>query len=149
MVEYIHVELVFGLDKQMHFFSFFFVSLFWGTVLLLITPIRYSRRNLSLLWFSIILIGIVEEYRQYEIPDRSTEFLDAMANMLGASCGLLFPILVSMIYKQNAATKHLYLLYMTTLTILSFGLWELNQEPFLRGNANVSNIIRGFFVWNK
>ncbi len=132
MLDNINLELVFGIDKQMHFIIFFLLSLGIGLLILLVTPKSYSRRNLGLVWFTVILIGIIEEYRQFFAPGRSTEFLDAIANILGVSCGLLLPFFIMSFYKQEARNRGLLFLYMTLIAILSFGLWEMNQRPFLR-----------------
>jgi VanZ family protein len=132
MLDTINLDLVLGIDKQMHFISFFLISFTIGMLVLFVTPIEYSRRNLALVWFTLILIGIVEEYRQYKLPNRSTELLDAIANIVGVSCGLLIPFIIISFYKQRSRSRHLFLLYMAIIIVLSIGLWEINQRPFLR-----------------
>ncbi|MFZ3590421.1 VanZ family protein [Bacillus sp. DJP31] len=127
----INIDLIIGIDKQMHFFGFLIISFLIGIMVLTLTPIGYSRRNLSLVWFFLILIGIIEEYRQFSDPDRSTEFLDGIANIMGVSCGLLLPFLLVSFYKQKGRTRGLIVLYVTLIIVLSIGLWEMNQRPFL------------------
>ncbi|MBM7661624.1 glycopeptide antibiotics resistance protein [Bacillus mesophilus] len=146
MLNHINVDIMFGIDKQMHFWGFFVGTLILGILLLLITPIRYSRRNLSILWFGVIMIGMIEEFRQYLLPNRSTEFLDGMANILGATCGILLPFIIGSFYKQLVKNKHLYMLFFFYILTLSAGLWQLNQISFLQEELNLRNIVQVFFM---
>jgi hypothetical protein len=146
MTNHINMDLLVGVDKQMHFFSFFIGSLVVGILLICITPIYYARRNLSILWFSIVLIGMIEEFRQYFLPNRSTEFLDGIANIIGASCGILIPFIIVSFYKQQGNNKHLYLFYTTSILIMSVGLWQLNQIHFLLEEPSLKEIVRVFFM---
>src|SRR3954467_1422027 len=76
-------QLIFGVDKQMHFLSYALISILLGIVLILISDRQSSKRNISFMWIVLVAVGIVEEYRQYLLPNRSAEFLDAIANMFG------------------------------------------------------------------
>ncbi|KAA0548374.1 hypothetical protein FZW96_07305 [Bacillus sp. BGMRC 2118] len=132
MVSSINLELVFGSDKQLHFLLFSAISLIAGVFVLLIFPLAQARRNLWTVWFTLIFIGFIEEFRQFRLVDRSTELLDGVANILGASAGIVIPLLIVSFVKQEGKSQTLLLLYVTVIAVLSIGLWNFNERPFIR-----------------
>ncbi|MCQ6274727.1 VanZ family protein [Bacillus sp. V3B] len=125
-------QLIFGVDKQMHFLSYAVISILLGIVLILISDRKSIKRNISLMWVVLIAIGIVEEYRQYLLPNRSAEFLDAIANMFGVTFGLAIPLLISyMIRHRNHFLFKLFTLYSIVLIPLFLGLFYFNERPFI------------------
>lgn len=90
-------------------------------------------KSFRIVWLYIVLLGIFEEYQQFYIVDRSTEFLDAVANLIGVTGGLMVPMLIALILlrkqqQQNSGT--VYLIYLIILLPLLIGLWQLNELPF-------------------
>ncbi|SEA80960.1 VanZ like family protein [Thalassobacillus cyri] len=127
---YLDYQLMFGVDKQMHFFSYMVVSILLGIMVLLISQKDNVKRNVSYIWMSLVTVGILEEYRQFMVPDRSTEILDAIANMLGVTVGLVVPLLLWYIVQQRGKLK-LFVLYGIVLTALFLGLVYINERPFV------------------
>ncbi|WP_428909759.1 VanZ family protein [Niallia sp. Krafla_26] len=125
-------SLVFGIDKQMHFFSYALISFVLGMMVILISKRKSIMRNICLLWMILIAIGTIEEYRQYLLPNRSAEFLDAIANILGVTIGLAFPsiILMVIIHRHHFMTK-LLSIYGIMMIPLLIGLLYMNERPFL------------------
>ena len=129
----INYELVFGADKVGHFLLFFFISLFIGVVILLIIDRSYLLNSLRTMWLYLVLLGIFEEYRQLNIVDRRTEFLDAVANLHGVTVGLMVPMLIALLLtrQQHTTSKTRFnLIYLLILLPLLIGLWQLNEIPF-------------------
>lgn len=124
--------LIFGMDKWMHFWSFFAISLLIGMGLLLLSERQYLRGKLSYLWISLVIFGTVEEYRQYGDPERSAEFLDAIANMVGVSLGLAIPLIFTyrIKFKKHQAFKPFTILMMVLIPTF-LGLIYLNEVPFV------------------
>lgn len=99
------------------------------------------------MWLYLVLLGIIEEYRQLLIVDRSTEFLDAVANLVGVTAGLLVPTLIAMILVRNQQRQRkgtVYLIYLVVLLFLFIGLWELNEMPFWDTGTGTSS--HHFFI---
>ncbi|WP_099354833.1 VanZ family protein [Fredinandcohnia onubensis] len=129
----INYDLVFGADKVGHFLLFFFISFFIGVLILLIIDRSYLVKSLRIVWIYLVLLGIFEEYRQLYIVNRSAEFLDAVANLIGVTGGLMVPMIIALILvrkqqQQNSGT--VYLIYLIILLPLLIGLWQLNELPF-------------------
>ncbi len=124
--------LVFGTDKQMHFFSYAIISVVLGAMVLLVSNRKSMMGNICYLWMGMVAIGVIEEYRQYFLPNRSAEFLDAVANMLGVTMGLALTVLIvsMVIYRHHFMTK-LLTMYGILLTPLLVGLLYMNERPFL------------------
>ncbi len=71
-------------DKIVHFFLYFFLSVFW---LLAYPQLWYKRFRFIIL---VILWGIAIEFLQeYFIPTRSGDVFDALANTIGGLGGLI------------------------------------------------------------
>ena len=123
-----------GYDKQMHFLFFMVLSFILGIILLVRTDSSVSVLSLRLLWVTLVLIGTVEEYRQYFLPDRSTEFLDAVANLAGVSCGLLLPFLIAYlrmaIHSKKITSPTTHLIEWMIFLPFFYGLWKMNEIPF-------------------
>ncbi|WP_174734467.1 VanZ family protein [Mesobacillus harenae] len=124
--------LIFGMDKRIHFWSFLVISLLLGIGVLLLSDRQYARGKLSYLWLSLVIFGTAEEYRQYGDPDRSAEFLDAMANMFGVSVGLALPLIFtySIKFKKYQLVKSFKILMMVLIPMF-LGLIYLNEVPFV------------------
>lgn len=125
-------ELMFGVDKQMHFFSYAIMSILLGIVVVLVSDDDHVKQNMSLIWITLVLIGIAEEYRQYMLPNRSAEFLDAIANMVGVTLGLFIPFLISTSnrYRGHFLFKR-FAFYSIVIIPLILGLLYLNERPFI------------------
>ncbi|MFG6114883.1 VanZ family protein [Halobacillus sp. MO56] len=123
-------ELIFGVDKQFHMISFAIISFLCGMIFLLVSDQQTMFRRISTLWIALVTIGMIEEYRQYFAPDRSAEFLDAVANLLGVTVGLLLPFLIQYILRNRSRLKFLGL-YFIVLIPLFIGLLYLNERPFV------------------
>ncbi|WP_171046295.1 VanZ family protein [Lentibacillus cibarius] len=121
-------NLMFGLDKQVHFFSYTALSAFLGIMVMLLSDRKSVKKRLSYLWMVLVTIGTAEEYRQYMVPGRSAEFLDAIANMLGISIGLAIPMLIA--YRHHFLVKRLALYSIVFIPML-LGLLFLNERPFI------------------
>lgn len=127
--------LVFGTDKIIHFLLFFFIAFLLGFLLLLISDRLVVIQSIRILSFALVMIGLIEEYRQYFEPTRSAEFLDAIANLLGVYFGLLVPRLVcSWLARKgniNNSSKALVIYFLITIPLL-IGLIGLNERPFIK-----------------
>jgi FlaA1/EpsC-like NDP-sugar epimerase len=139
-------ELILGMDKQMHFLFYAVISLFIGIVILLSSDEHSLKKRLSYIWVALVLFGVFEEYRQYMVPNRSAEFLDAVANMLGVTIGLLFPIFINafMIKDKNKFVSHHFTIYSIALIPLLIGLLLINERPFVTVNGSFQE---GFKNW--
>ena len=130
-------KLIFGIDKQMHFFSYTAVAFFVGIVVILLSDDYSVKRRISYMWMILVTTGIIEEYRQYMIPNRSAEFLDAIANMLGITMGLAVPLFIWYVIKdRNYSIFKMFVLYHLILIPLLFGLILFNQVPFVKLEAS-------------
>ncbi|TLS38442.1 VanZ family protein [Pseudalkalibacillus caeni] len=94
-----------GIDKLMHFSLFTIVSFTLGMFALVVPPSENGLLRLVTIGFTLSFIGIVEEYRQWFSPDRSTEFYDAIANIIGISAGLITPLLIYICIKLFSNKK--------------------------------------------
>ena len=82
-MEGIHLPSFSYADKIVHFFLYFFLTIFW---LLAIPQLWYKKWRFILL---VILWGIAIEFIQkYFIPTRGGEVFDALANTLGVIAGI-------------------------------------------------------------
>ena len=125
-------QLIFGMDKQMHFLGYGAISFLLGIIMIFISDNQHVKQNTSLIWFVLVIIGIIEEYRQYMIPNRSAEFLDAIANLMGVTIGLAIPLLISYVIRNRKQTVFkLFALYSIILIPLFLGLVYINERPFL------------------
>jgi len=71
-------------DKIVHFFLYFFLTVFW----LLAVPRLWHRK----ITFVILVINwgiIIEFIQEYLIPSRSGDVFDALANSIGGIAGIL------------------------------------------------------------
>ena len=136
-------KLVFGVDKLMHFAGFAGVSACLGLFILLVADHQRAKQHLRVVWVTLVTIGIIEEYRQFFDPGRSTEFLDAIANIIGVTIGLAIPLLFSYLVKRRKKViSMVFSLYTLVLIPLLFGLLYLNERPFLITEEPVMEKIR-------
>ncbi|WP_117170221.1 VanZ family protein [Paraliobacillus sediminis] len=127
-----YYDVMFGMDKQMHLFSYGVISLLVGIVVVIMSKNQTVKQRISVAWVVLVTVGTVEEYRQYMIPNRSAEFLDAIANLLGITVGLAVPLLVLyMIKYRNRFVFKLFAVYSIILVPLLLGLIYFNQRPFV------------------
>ncbi|QOR66350.1 VanZ family protein [Cytobacillus suaedae] len=128
--------ILLGMDKQQHFLLFLFCSLLAGGIVSIMSSVENLKRNVSFIWFALIFIGMIEEYRQLFIWHRSAEFFDAIANLLGATTGFILILLFRFIFSKGKkdttvySSGFLFPLYFFILIPCFVGLWILNQVPF-------------------
>lgn len=116
----------------MHFLTYTVISIFLGMLIIFILNGRSVKQNITFIWFVLVAIGIVEEYRQYMLPNRSAEFLDAIANMFGVTFGLAIPLLISyMIRHRKGNNFKRFAIYSIILIPLFLGLLYINERPFI------------------
>lgn len=126
MLEY-NTKVLFGADKIAHFSTYAVIALCIGIVIISITSTTYRLRGLAFIWFILVLVGIVEEYRQFLLPDRTAELWDAVANILGVSTGMLVPLLFS-IKKEALPVARYFVIFFIILFPLFLGLAEINER---------------------
>ena len=125
-------QLIFGIDKQMHFLCFAVISLLFGIAVILVSDHEDIKQRISIIWITLVTIGILEEYRQYLVPNRSAEFLDAIANILGVTIGLAIPLFFSYIIRhRHHFLSKVFAAYSFVLIPLLLGLVYVNERPFL------------------
>ena len=122
--------MLFGADKVAHFSSYAVIALCIGIVIISVTSRTYRLRGLAFIWFILVLIGIVEEYRQFLLPDRTAELWDAVANILGVSTGMLVPLLFS-IKKEALPVARYFVIFFIILFPLFLGLAEINERHII------------------
>lgn len=116
-------QLIFGLDKLMHFLGFAGISVLMGIFILIISDPDSLKQQLKIIWFSLVTIGIIEEYRQFLDPGRSAEFLDALANMVGVSVGIGIILGLSyLVANKQRVFSSVFQLYPMFLMMLLLGL---------------------------
>ncbi|WP_079506508.1 hypothetical protein [Mesobacillus jeotgali] len=136
-------QLIFGLDKLMHFIGFTVASLLIGVFILMILEPRGVKHQLKVVWFSVVMIGIIEEYRQFPDPGRSTEFLEAAANIAGVSMGIGITLGITyFITNKNRVFLRVFRLYPMLLMLLLVGLLYLNERPFLKMDVSFQERVR-------
>ncbi|WP_166761393.1 VanZ family protein [Thalassobacillus devorans] len=138
--------MLFGVDKQMHFVAYSAVSLLVGMMIVLISERHVVKRNISYAWMVLVTIGTLEEYRQYFVPNRSTEFLDALANIVGVSAGLAVPLAMWYILQKRIHVK-LFVIYYIMLIPLLLGLLYLNERPFVTFDAPMQERVEQFVAF--
>ena len=127
----IDYHLILGTDKQLHFISCAVISILSGILTILISKRQSVIRNLCVMWMVLVTLGVLEEYRQYFVPNRSAELLDGVANLLGVTFGLVVPVLIYyMIIHRNHRLMKLLFLYGMILTPLLLGLMFINEGCF-------------------
>ncbi|WP_274609518.1 VanZ family protein [Mesobacillus boroniphilus] len=136
-------QLMFGTDKLMHFAGFAVFAAFFGLMIILVSEYQEVKQRISVVWITLVTIGIIEEYRQYWLPNRSTEFLDAIANIAGVTIGLALPLLFVFLvrHRRQFFSKALGL-YTFVLIPLLIGLLYLNERPFFTYEERIQERIR-------
>ena len=118
----IEYQLIFGLDKQKHLLSFTLISMMLAAFVILLSNRKTVLQHICYLWMVLVTVGVVEEYQQLLLPNRSTEFLDAVANMLGVTIGLALPVLILyLIWNRNHNLIKLLTMYSVVLIPLMIG----------------------------
>lgn len=136
MLEF-NTKVLFGADKIAHFSTYAVIALCIGIVILSITSSTHRLRGLAFIWFILVLIGIIEEYRQFLLPDRTAELWDAVANILGVSTGMLVPLLFS-IKKEALPVARYFVIFFIILFPLFLGLAEINERHLIIESGDVA-----------
>ncbi|MBT2644658.1 VanZ family protein [Bacillus sp. ISL-41] len=136
-------QLIFGLDKLMHFLGFAGVSVLIGIFILIISGPDCVKQQLKIVWFSLVTVGIIEEYRQFLDPSRSAEFLDAVANIAGVSMGIGITLGLSYLFaNKKRVLSSVFHVYPIFLMILLVGLLYINERPFLKMEVSFQERVR-------
>ncbi|WP_167577832.1 VanZ family protein [Ammoniphilus sp. YIM 78166] len=83
-----------GIDKVYHFFFYGIIALILGTVACQLSPKGRALQRIFGVACLLFLVGILDEYRQFFLPGRDTEYLDVLANGAGIVTGLVVPIIL-------------------------------------------------------
>ena len=143
----INFGLLFGHDKWQHLSFYTSVSLVLGLTTLLLSAKRNQIRNISIIWVTLMVIGIIEEYRQLLLPDRSAELLDALYNMLGITIGLVIPTFIfSKFSKVQPFPLKRLTYFIIILSPFLLGLLYFNEEPFITFNGSLSDRVRNLLA---
>ena len=67
-------QMIFGVDKLMHFTGFLGATVLAGFLLLIISGADNAKQQLKVIWFTLVTIGIIEEYRQFLILAEAQSF---------------------------------------------------------------------------
>ncbi|WP_243388188.1 VanZ family protein [Bacillus kexueae] len=128
-----------GMDKWTHFSFYGSAAFFLSLFLLLIPPFEKGLRRIATCWFGLVVISLLEEYRQLLDPNRTAEFLDGVANVIGITLGVTIPLFAHIMWRylhQNQERKRFILVAMSLITCtvfpLLYGLHVLN-EPIDQG----------------
>ncbi|MCZ0703813.1 membrane-associated HD superfamily phosphohydrolase [Natronobacillus azotifigens] len=141
-------EIIFGIDKLMHFFSFLVLTLFLGMFIVCLSNRCRLNQRLSYLWFILVTIGTLDEFRQYNLSNRSAEFLDAVANMLGVSVGIAILLFSSYLVKNRHHTIIKLLVLYSFVTIpLFLGLLYYNERTFVTVEEPIQEKLRNLWVF--
>jgi VanZ family protein len=124
----LNFQMIFGLDKLMHFIGFLGASTLIGIFILITSGPDNVKHKLKVVWFSMVTIGIIEEYRQLLEAGRSAEFLDAVANIAGVSMGI------------GVTLGLAYLVVVLMMFLL--GLLYLNERPFMKMDVSFQEHVR-------
>ena len=141
MLEF-NTRVLFGADKIAHFSTYAVIALCIGIVLISVTSRTHRLRGLSFIWFILVLIGIVEEYRQFLLPDRTAELWDAVANILGVSTGMVLPLLFS-INKEALPVARYFVIFFIILFPLFLGLAEINERHIIVDPGEINHVDSG------
>lgn len=129
----------------MHVIGFTGISAMIGIFVLIISDRDRVRvkNQLKVVWLVLVTIGIIEEYRQYLDPARSSEFFDAIANIVGVTTGVGISVGISYIlaHKQKVLSN-IFSLYPMILMMLLIGLLYLNERPFLKEEISFQERVR-------
>ncbi|RBW68849.1 VanZ family protein [Bacillus taeanensis] len=88
-----------GMDKWQHFLFYGFISFIISLMMSLLPPLANGLRRISAVWFTLIVVSLLEEYRQLFLPDRTAELLDGLANIAGVSVGVVIPLFLHFIWR--------------------------------------------------
>lgn len=76
---------------------------------------------------------MLDEYRQFQLPNRSAELLDAVANIVGVTIGLSIPFVLALFFRKNYISDKMHsrnIFLIILLFFLMLGLWTINEVPF-------------------
>ncbi|RXT02868.1 VanZ family protein [Ammoniphilus sp. CFH 90114] len=85
-----------GIDKIYHFFFYGTMACILGSIACKLSPRSQSLPRLFGIALILLFMGVLDEYRQFFDRHRDTEFLDAVANLLGIAAGLSVPAVISL-----------------------------------------------------
>jgi hypothetical protein len=121
-----------GIDKLQHFSFYAIIAFLLAVIVCLIPPFVNGFSRICAVAFSLMFIGILEEYRQLLVPERTTEWQDAVANILGVSIGVFLPLLIHLQWRGTKQLQRSFLpLGAVTLFVLAPLLYGLTvvSEP--------------------
>ncbi|WP_079478073.1 VanZ family protein [Halobacillus salinus] len=143
----IDYQLLLGADKQTHLLSYGMLSFTLGIMVLLLSDRQLVKTRLRYTWMTIVTLGILEEYRQYFVLDRSAEFLDAIANIIGVTLGILVSLFIfHIVYNTNKFLSKSIAIYLLVLTPMLIGLLVINERPFIAFDQPIQDQFHNLFA---
>jgi len=92
-------------DKVNHFLAYLILAVLLFLTLSFQEKSMFAKRNAALLTIAVILLyGVLDELHQMLVPDRSAEFLDWVADGVGAICGVLIISFLLKKFKKEVET---------------------------------------------
>ncbi len=89
-------------DKVEHFLAFFVLGFFLYLNFLFQNKIKMLQKySFAFTLLICVSYGAFDELHQLLIPGRSAEFIDWLADFLGAIVGISFAVLISKLFKEN------------------------------------------------
>lgn len=122
-------------DKLLHFIIFLLLSLSLASMAFLLFKKDGMLQRFTTIGFTLTLIAIVEEYRQFPLLGRSTELLDAIYSIAGAWTGIIILMIPCMIiyrihpFYYIRKTFLATVLFLTILIPMLFGVSLLDERP--------------------
>ena len=90
-------------DKVNHFLAYLILAILLYLTLSFQEKSMFAKRNAALLTIAVILpYGALDELHQMLVPGRSAEFLDWVADAVGAACGVLLILSLLKKFKKEA-----------------------------------------------
>ncbi|MFD1020233.1 VanZ family protein [Thalassobacillus hwangdonensis] len=146
----INYEMMFGIDKQMHVFGYGAIAIVAAMVILTISDMAAVKRRMIYCWFALVTVGMLEEYRQYFVAERDAELLDAVANTVGITFGMLSTVgLFYLFYYWHHTLVRVIAVSSIVVLALFIGLVFLNERPFVTFDQPVQEKVDSFVarIW--
>jgi hypothetical protein len=131
-----------GIDKLQHFSFYAIIAFLLAVIVCLIPPMENGFQRICAVAFSLMFIGLLEEYRQLLLPERTTEWQDAVANMLGVSIGVFLPLIIHLQWQGTKRLQRSFLplgaAILFVLTPLLYGLTVVSEPiPTITAHRDV------------